>query len=285
MSVSHGKSRALKRFLRNKFRTPQKQNRSKPQSGAQAAALDQGPAYSLSTQIPLHYNDTYVRAIPRDPQHAFVYWERPSQKDSKDIKKSEGQGVDRHETVKTQHAPAFQDVKYPQTVLNFQADSTVKSEEHAVEKHETIKIQHTPAFQDVKYPQTILNFQADNTVKNDNENRSHYTNTVAQINPQSDTGSTYVQTPCSGGEIRAEFGIESRDPKKPFEVLTSSPTVHNSEPTVKQITGADVKKGVDTNALVSFSSVNLTQILHKSISGIDHLSSGEFYNIDTEKRS
>ncbi|MDR2729111.1 MAG: DUF4912 domain-containing protein [Chitinispirillales bacterium] len=232
MSVSKGKSRALKRFLRNKFRAPQKQSQSEPQKTS-----DESPAYSLSTQIPRSYNDRYVRAIPRDPQCAFVYWERPSQKSADS------------------------------------GGAAEKNEEHAAGKHETIKIQHTPAFQSVEYPQTVLNFQADNN--NDNQTNSHHANTIAQINPQSDSGSAYIQTPQGGGEIKAEYGIESSGSKKPFEVLTSSPAVHTSEPTIKQI--ADIKKGVDTNALVSFFSVNLA--------GIDHLSSGEFYNIDTEKKS
>lgn len=232
MSVSHGKSRALKRFLRNKFRAPQKQSQSEPQK-----ALDKAPAYSLSTQIPLHYNDRYVRAIPRDPQYAFVYWERPSQN-------SANTGA-----------------------------AAKKNNGCTDNKHETIKIQHTPAFQSVEYPQTVLNFQADNS--NDNQTNSHHANTVAQINPQSDIGSAYVQVPRDSGEIKAEYGIESSGSKKKFEVLTSSPAVHTSEPTVKRI--ADVKKDVDTNALVSFSSVNLA--------GIAHLSSGEFYNTDTEKRT
>ena len=248
MSVSHGKSRALKRFLRNKFREPQKQSRSEPQSSPQAAVLDKGPAYSLSTEIPQSYNDKYVRVIPRDPQYAFVYWEQSG--NNKDEK-------DKNDT------------------------NAGKSENSPDNKHAVIKIQHTPAFQNVNYPQTVCNFQDDNTFKNDDGNRvnSHSANTVAQINPQSNIGSAYIQTPCSGGEIKAEYGIESSNPRKPFEILASSPAAENSEPTVKQI--ANVKKGVDTNALVLFSSVNLS----KNISGIDHLSSGELYSAGTEKKS
>jgi len=229
MSVSHGKSRALKRFLRNKFRTPQKQNLSEPQGGSQTAALDKGPAYSLSTEIPQNYNDKYVRIIPRDPQHAFVYWEQSG--NNKD-------GEDRN---------------------------AGKRENDSDNKRDVIKIQHIPAFQSVRYPQTVCNFQTDNAA----------INTVAQINPQSNIGCAYVQTPCSGGEIRAEYGIESSDPQKTFEIMAASPAVENSEPTIKQI--ADIKKGVDTAALTALSSVNL--------SGIGHLSSGELYNTDTVKKS
>ncbi|KMQ51654.1 hypothetical protein CHISP_1411 [Chitinispirillum alkaliphilum] len=29
----------------------------------------------IDTNIPEYYNDTYIRAIPRDPEHVFVYWE------------------------------------------------------------------------------------------------------------------------------------------------------------------------------------------------------------------
>lgn len=34
-----------------------------------------GPRYSFKADIPENYNDTYMRAIPRDPQWLFVYWE------------------------------------------------------------------------------------------------------------------------------------------------------------------------------------------------------------------
>ncbi|MCL2218369.1 MAG: DUF4912 domain-containing protein [Chitinispirillia bacterium] len=37
------------------------------------------PAYTLPSDIPKNYDDTYVRAIPKDPQSAFVYWERPKE--------------------------------------------------------------------------------------------------------------------------------------------------------------------------------------------------------------
>ncbi|MCL2688354.1 MAG: DUF4912 domain-containing protein [Chitinispirillia bacterium] len=256
MSVSHGKSRALKRFLRNKFRTPQKQSRSEPQSSAKAAALDKGPAYSIGTDIPQSYNDKYVRVIPRDPQYAFVYWEQPEQNR---VNKNEKDNKDKSAE---------------------KSESCVDNNKHAV-----IKIQHTPAFQTVNYPQTICNFGTDNTVSNNDSNQinSHHSNTVAQINPQSNRGSAYVQTPCSGGEIRAEYGVESGNPQKPFEAIAASPAVENSEPTIKQI--VNDKKGVDTRALVLLSSVNMANIFSKNISGIDHLSSGELYRADSEKKS
>lgn len=34
-----------------------------------------GPRYSFSTEIPEYYNETYIRAIPRNPECLFVYWE------------------------------------------------------------------------------------------------------------------------------------------------------------------------------------------------------------------
>ena len=258
MSVSHGKSRALKRFLRNKFRAPQKQSRSELQSSSPKAALDQGPAYSLSTEIPQNYNDKYVRVIPRDPQYAFVYWERPEQK---------------------------KDSKYTNDKKDIAAEKSVNAVDN---KHEVIKIQHTPAFQNVEYTQTICNFQTnnavDNTGKNDDGSRinSHHANTVVQINTQSNRGSAYVQTPYISGEIKAEYGVEKSDPQKSFEITASSPAVHNSEPTIKQLT--NVKKGVDTNALAALSSANLT-LFSKNMSGINHLSSGELYSANTEKKS
>jgi hypothetical protein len=45
-----------------------------PQAAPETAACS---AYSLSAEIPKSYNDTYVRAIPKDPQNTFVYWEMP----------------------------------------------------------------------------------------------------------------------------------------------------------------------------------------------------------------
>jgi hypothetical protein len=34
-----------------------------------------GPKYFFSTDIPDHYNETYMRAMPRDPLWIFTYWE------------------------------------------------------------------------------------------------------------------------------------------------------------------------------------------------------------------
>jgi hypothetical protein len=36
------------------------------------------PAYTLCADIPESYNDSFVRAIPKDPQSTFVYWEMPA---------------------------------------------------------------------------------------------------------------------------------------------------------------------------------------------------------------
>ena len=34
-----------------------------------------GPRYTFSTEIPEKYNETYICALPRDPDWLFVYWE------------------------------------------------------------------------------------------------------------------------------------------------------------------------------------------------------------------
>jgi len=36
-----------------------------------------GPRYTLSTDIPEKYDDTYICVLPRDPQWLYVYWELP----------------------------------------------------------------------------------------------------------------------------------------------------------------------------------------------------------------
>lgn len=80
MAISNKKNRALSRVLRNVLRentavreNPAKQEPGTPANGANA------PAYSLPTDIPKNYDDTYVRAIPKDPQSTFVYWEMPKE--------------------------------------------------------------------------------------------------------------------------------------------------------------------------------------------------------------
>lgn len=37
------------------------------------------PRYFFNTEIPAHYNETYIRALPRDPDWIFVYWEFSSE--------------------------------------------------------------------------------------------------------------------------------------------------------------------------------------------------------------
>lgn len=71
MPISHKKSRVVKRFLQKKVRDKSriKEKKSKP------AVNSKGPAYTLSTEIPERYDDNYMRAIPRDPQNFYVYWE------------------------------------------------------------------------------------------------------------------------------------------------------------------------------------------------------------------
>jgi hypothetical protein len=71
MSITLKKNRALNRILRGKFRTPAAPPVPEPQAA---------PAYSLCAEIPKSYNDTYVRAIPKDPQSTFIHWEMPKEK-------------------------------------------------------------------------------------------------------------------------------------------------------------------------------------------------------------
>ena len=233
MPVSYGKNRALKRFLRNKFRTPQEHKQAADEPKSRAAAKNNAPAYSLSTQIPESYNDTYVRAIPKDPQHAFVYWEFP---ENKKCAKNDA--------------------------------SSAKGNKYAG-KHEVIKIQQTPRFQIGQTFNTIQTFQ---DVNHTHPPSAH---AAAQINPQSHIGNTYVETRRCEGGIKAEYGLQSDgqngdSPKNAFEILASSPTVQNSDPSIKQIYSA--KKGVDTNALTAYSLVKLNT--SQNISGLEHLSSG-----------
>ncbi|MDR2579085.1 MAG: DUF4912 domain-containing protein [Chitinispirillales bacterium] len=70
MPTLHKKNRALKQILRNRFHAPERGCEPVRQDAAVNA-----PAYTLSTDIPKNYNDTYMRAIPQDPQITFVYWE------------------------------------------------------------------------------------------------------------------------------------------------------------------------------------------------------------------
>jgi len=81
MPISYKKNRAMNRILRNKFHAaPESKLHAEPEKEAPAA-------YSLSAEIPKSYNDTYVRAIPKDPQSTFVYWEMPE-------KNAEGSGME-----------------------------------------------------------------------------------------------------------------------------------------------------------------------------------------------
>lgn len=75
MAILFKKSRAQKRILRNKFHGAARETGTK-----QKTENANTPAYTLSTEIPASYNDTYVRAIPRDPVSTFVYWEMPVEK-------------------------------------------------------------------------------------------------------------------------------------------------------------------------------------------------------------
>jgi len=72
MSISRRNNRALNRVLRDSLRT-----RPQPEPPPEESAKADTPAYTLSTDIPDSYNDSYVKAIPKDPQNTFVYWELP----------------------------------------------------------------------------------------------------------------------------------------------------------------------------------------------------------------
>ena len=73
MSISRRNNRALNRVLRDSLRA---RERSEPAPKAEAPK-PAAPAYTLCADIPECYNDSYVRAIPKDPQNTFVYWELP----------------------------------------------------------------------------------------------------------------------------------------------------------------------------------------------------------------
>jgi hypothetical protein len=84
MAIFNRKNRALSRVLRNILRVETASAVNIPAASVPASkaispapAATSAPAYSLPTDIPKNYRDTYVRAIPKDPQSAFVYWERP----------------------------------------------------------------------------------------------------------------------------------------------------------------------------------------------------------------
>ncbi|GBU20333.1 hypothetical protein R80B4_00209 [Fibrobacteres bacterium R8-0-B4] len=74
MSISRRNNRALNRVLRNSLRAHPNSGEPPPQETAAPAE----PAYTLCADIPERYNDSYVRAIPKDPQSSFVYWEMPA---------------------------------------------------------------------------------------------------------------------------------------------------------------------------------------------------------------
>jgi hypothetical protein len=73
MSISRRNNRALNRVLRDSLRA---HTRTEPPPEPEPKT----PAYTLSTDIPDSYNDSYVKAIPKDPQSAFVYWELPKER-------------------------------------------------------------------------------------------------------------------------------------------------------------------------------------------------------------
>jgi len=73
MSISRRTNRALNRVLRDSLRAHACSETAPPETAAPTT-----PAYTLSTDIPDSYNDSYVKAIPKDPQNTFVYWELPT---------------------------------------------------------------------------------------------------------------------------------------------------------------------------------------------------------------
>lgn len=48
-----------------------------PVKNDQSSGKAAGPRYTFSTDIPEKYDDFYLRALPRDPQWLYVYWELP----------------------------------------------------------------------------------------------------------------------------------------------------------------------------------------------------------------
>ena len=76
MAFANKKKRALNRILRNKLLAPSREN---AVGKREKSATVNAAAYSLSANIPTKYNDTYVRAIQRDPQGTFIYWETPKE--------------------------------------------------------------------------------------------------------------------------------------------------------------------------------------------------------------
>ncbi|MDR2694368.1 MAG: hypothetical protein LBB74_09185 [Chitinispirillales bacterium] len=70
MSISRRNNRALNRVLREAVRARTRAEHIPGESVKPAA-----PAYTFCADIPERYNDSYVRAIPKDPQNTFVYWE------------------------------------------------------------------------------------------------------------------------------------------------------------------------------------------------------------------
>lgn len=73
MATSRRNNRALNRVLRDSLRA---RPRSEPPPQEEPSA-PRAAAYTLCADIPECYNDSYVRAIPKDPQNTFVYWELP----------------------------------------------------------------------------------------------------------------------------------------------------------------------------------------------------------------
>jgi hypothetical protein len=63
---SRSASQSVKRHLSNRLPYPTTLTRNSQVSG---------PRYFFNTDIPDSYNETYMRAIPRDPQWLFAYWE------------------------------------------------------------------------------------------------------------------------------------------------------------------------------------------------------------------
>lgn len=96
MSISLRNNRALNRVLRDSLRARPEQ----PQEDENIAKTN-APAYTLSTDIPDNYNDSYVKAIPQDPQNTFVYWELPKGQAEGSLFADKGTAhVENHEAVR-----------------------------------------------------------------------------------------------------------------------------------------------------------------------------------------
>ncbi len=77
MSVSQPKSRAQLHLQKKLRRKRHGRKQAREETKREPEQQNTGPKYSFSTSIPEKYDDSFIRAIPRDPQWMYVYWEAP----------------------------------------------------------------------------------------------------------------------------------------------------------------------------------------------------------------